>query len=72
MQENTHDLLERKLVLNFSKAHITLANLSTCVTPKPGMPPSIFYKDPFASREGACFDVVHSGNQDPLWIPPCA
>lgn len=71
MQENTNDLLERKLVLNSSKAHITLANISACISPKPGMPLSIFYKDPFASREGTCFDV-HSGNQDPVWIPPCA
>ena len=60
-QENISDLLKRKLVLNISKAHITLAIISACITPKPGMPPSIFYKDPLASRESTCFDV-HSGN----------
>ena len=60
-QENISDLLKRKLVLNISKAHITLAIISACITPKPRMPPSIFYKDPLASRESTCFDV-HSGN----------
>lgn len=65
MQENTKELLRRKLVLNFSTAHIGVHS-----SPSPLPPihtytfPQVFCRDPFASKEPTCFEV-YSGNRDP-------